>query len=564
MENESDADISISSWKTEDMNSDVDEFKNNVNKFTLEPIEKGFCGKKFKLKLQDKCFFKKQLIDDDNSVAQQALSSAFISCFSHTPYPVGKTYDDTGQSFLVWRYDDCQKKDNDNNEYNIFFNYNYIDEDKYNDMEYLKAQFCKMDKKKQKYAIMLHIHQFFFNLYDRKLENLILTDEKLIHIDLDRCFFLFLKEGETFKFKDKFCNLYDSLSKENDTLSQWKDETIKKINNIDYNIFIKRYIRNCIVFDIPCKTALNTLKTFVTKMEKFNEENDILKKESDNQWLSSLQKACKEFYYSFLNNAVIANISSDNFDKEFEELFQQAQNGNVILENKYSKENNINTQDKESKKENSINNVNNEDINQKKEEDDLKNSQMLNESNNININEDNNFDKTSNIIDEEQRTNLIKENNNISNINNEEKSTNSLKENNNDIQKKEQEAKPEEQLSEKLVEIDANNTNNKDKNESNIKADHLQDTNNILLQKKNTQIKTSNNIYEPNLKINPEIPSKYVVEINNKNSNETKPQDKNNKGPTFENENENHSTYNNQSSKWCLCQGCNCKCWPFN
>ena len=372
MEKASDVNMSISSWKTEDMNSDVDEFKNNVNKFTLEPIEKGFCGKKFKLKLQDKCFFKKQLIDDDNSVVQQALSSAFISCFSHTPYPVGKTYDDKGQSSLVWRYDDCQKKDNDNNEYNIFFNYNYIEKD-YNDMEYLKAQFCKMDKKKQKYAIMLHIHQFFFNLYDRKLENLILTDEKLIHLDLDRCFFFFFTEGETFKFKDKFCNLYDSLSKNNKDLIEWKNETIRKINNIDYNIFIKRYIRNCIVFDIPCKIALNTLKTFVVKMKKFNDENNILHKESKNQWLSSLQKACKEFYSSFLKNAVIANISSGNFDEKFEELFQQAQNSYVILEKQQSEEKDIS-----SEQDNNINNNINE----------ISNEQDNNNTNKINNNKD--------------------------------------------------------------------------------------------------------------------------------------------------------------------------------
>ena len=57
MENESDTNISISSWKTEDMNSDADEFKNNVNQFTLEQIEEGACGEKYKLKLQDKCFF---------------------------------------------------------------------------------------------------------------------------------------------------------------------------------------------------------------------------------------------------------------------------------------------------------------------------------------------------------------------------------------------------------------------------------------------------------------------------------------------------------------------------
>ena len=516
MEKKSDVNMSISSWKTEDMNSDADEFKNNVNQFTLEEITIGACGEKYKLKLQDKCFFKKQCVDNNGYFAQQALSSAFISCFSHTPYPVGKTYNDKGRSFLVWRYDDCQKKDNDNNEYNIFFNYRYI-EDEYKNDKKLKEQFYKMDKKMQKYAIMLHIHQFFFNLYDRKLENLILTDEKLIHIDLDRCFFFFFQDGLTFKCKDKFCNLYDSLSKENDTLSQWKDETIRKINNIDYNIFIKRYIRNCIVFNIPCEIALNTLKTFVKKMQRFHEENNILKKESDNQWLLSLQKACKEFYSSFLNNAVIANISSGNFDEKFKELFQQAQNGNVILENKYNKENNINTQDKESKKENSINNVNNE-----------------------------------------------------------EKSTNSLKENNNDIQEKDQKAKPQEQLSKKLVETDANNTNNKDKNESNIKADHPQDTNNILLQNKNIQTTTSNNnIGESKFGIKPEIEITNPVgdknndykqsAINNKNSNEIKPQNNNsNKSPTFEDENENHSTNNNQGSKWSLCQGCSCNIWPFN
>ena len=180
---------------------------------------------------------------------------------------MGITYNNQRPASLVWHYDDCQKKDNDNNEYDICFNYNYI-EDEYKNDKKLKEQFYKMDKKMQKYAIMLHIHQFFFNLYDRKLENLILTDEKLIHLDLDRCFFFFFKEEEeTFKFKDKFCNLYDSLSKENDTLSQWKDETIRKINNIDYNIFIKRYIRNCIVFDIPVEIAFQKLQNFVEKNE---------------------------------------------------------------------------------------------------------------------------------------------------------------------------------------------------------------------------------------------------------------------------------------------------------
>ena len=62
MENESDADISISSWKTEDMNSDADEFKNNVNQFTLDEITTGACGEKYKLKLQDKCFLKNILL----------------------------------------------------------------------------------------------------------------------------------------------------------------------------------------------------------------------------------------------------------------------------------------------------------------------------------------------------------------------------------------------------------------------------------------------------------------------------------------------------------------------
>lgn len=148
-------------------------------------------------------FFKKHFVDDNDYFAEQALSGAFISCFSHTPYPVGKTYDNKGQSFLVWHYDDCQKKDNDNNEYNIFFNYNYI-EDEYKNDKKLKKQFYKMDRKMQKYAIMLHIHQFFFNLYDRKIENLIFTDSKLIHIDLDRCFFFSFQKVKHLNVKTNF------------------------------------------------------------------------------------------------------------------------------------------------------------------------------------------------------------------------------------------------------------------------------------------------------------------------------------------------------------------------
>ena len=373
---------SISSWKTINIENDINEFKNNVNKFTLERIEEGVCGKKYKLKLQDKCFFKKQFVDNNGYLAEQALSGAFISCFSHTPYPVGKTYDDKGQSFLVWRYDDCQKNYDEENE--IFFNYKDI-ENEYNNDKELKSKFCKMTEKMQKYAIMLNIHQFFFNLCDRKPDNLILTNNKLIHIDLDRCFFFFSTDGSTFKYKDKFCNLYESLSKENNKLIQWRNETISKIKNIDYDVFIKRYIRNCIVFNIPCKIALKTLKTFITKMKKFNVENYILNQISNNQWLSSLQKACKEFYSSFLKNNLVVDISSGNFDKKFEELFQQAQNSYVISENKYSENNNSNKQDKDRK--NNKNNSSKDNINNSREsnkentEDLLKNSQKSHNNN---------------------------------------------------------------------------------------------------------------------------------------------------------------------------------------
>ena len=130
-------------------------------------------------------FFKKHFVDDNDYFAEQALSGAFISCFSHTLYPCGITHNDKGRLFLVWRYK------NYNKENEIFFNYNYIEKEYNNDKE-LKSKFCTMTEKMQKYAIMLNIHQFFFNLYDRKIENLILTDSKLIHIDLDRCFFFFL------------------------------------------------------------------------------------------------------------------------------------------------------------------------------------------------------------------------------------------------------------------------------------------------------------------------------------------------------------------------------------
>lgn len=194
------------------------------------------------------------------------------------------------------------------------------------------------------------------------------------------------------------------MSKENDTLSQWKDETIRKINNIDYNIFIKRYIRNCIVFNIPCKIALNTLKTFVVKMKKFNDENNILHKESKNQWLSSLQKACKEFYSSFLKNNLVVDISSGNFDKKFEELFQQAQNSYVISENKYSENNNSNKQDKDrknNKNNSSKDNINNSRESNKENTEDLLNNSQKSHTNNQNMQ---NIQYQSNQIDDNKGT----------------------------------------------------------------------------------------------------------------------------------------------------------------
>lgn len=47
--------------------------------------------------------------------------------------------------------------------------------------------------------------------------------------------------------------------------------------------------------------------------------------------------------------------------------------------------------------------------------------------------------------------------------------------------------------------------------------------------------------------------------INDKNNKKKKT----NNVPILEDENENKPIENNQSSKWSLCKGCNCKCWPF-
>ena len=58
-------------------------------------------------------------------------------------------------------------------------------------------------------------------------------------------------------------------------------------------------------------------------MQDFNDNNNILNKNSNNKWLLSLQKACKNFYESFLNNELIKSISSNEFDKQFFEQWSR-------------------------------------------------------------------------------------------------------------------------------------------------------------------------------------------------------------------------------------------------
>ena len=365
---------SIDSWVEEydNKNNDITELNKSMQK---EQIDKGVVGgKKYILydNNNNKKFFAKQL-SSDNSRTQHLLeiasSSAFISCFSHMPYPIGiKNID--GKDFIVLRF---EKKTADIDEeteeplkpfINSFCTVHHRDLI-INTLDH-KEDWQSLSAKHKKYIIQLCVHQFFFSFFDRKYDNIIITDNGLHHIDTDLSgigdWFMFASNGhqERYNKVKSFITFLHNISPNDMSLTNLFQTEINKIKKINYEKFVNRYIKSCIVLGIDKKEAYTYIKeSIVKKMLDFFEETltnyyNKDKDMQDNKYFKVLKQGFEETKNIIENNDILKKImSNDEGEKWFTNKFQQKEkelkNQNTTEENKdenrkiTSNQDNINT-----------------------------------------------------------------------------------------------------------------------------------------------------------------------------------------------------------------------------
>ena len=272
---------SVDSWDgDEDINKIID-----LTNTTSEALSVGgLRGEKYKLTTtrDDKQWFAKECIDGKQPL-EIACCSAMLSCFSHTPYPVG-VRKINNKDFIVFRYD---KNDNLKEEEiknikpfidtfcTVAQNQNGYCFPLIDNIKKYGQQFKSLSDNHKRNIIQLCTQIIFFNLYDRKYDNIFFHNSSIVHMDVDfknkfmfannfgnqirpiMYFLAFLKEAIN---DDKMMEKY----------LEYFQLTINKIKDIDYKTFLKRYIRNCIVLGYDEEKAYSYLNnTFLKNMRTF-------------------------------------------------------------------------------------------------------------------------------------------------------------------------------------------------------------------------------------------------------------------------------------------------------
>lgn len=240
--------------------------------------------------------------------ADDALNSAFIACFAKTMQPItidtyeykGKKdeYEGDEDEYVIWEYVSANKNGfnkfySTKNNVHAFINSIYgmfarKDDSKDDDSIYskLKSSYEKNIKKEEeeKAVINFFVQSLFFNMFDRlKDGNVVVCDNfEIAHIDT-QCHedaegndgFLFsLKPKEEIEKKSKIvcCRfLSDNIKNNKENLVE---KALEKCSNIDYDVFLSRYIRNCIFLNVKQKDALENLCVFLKRQELYFKNNN--------------------------------------------------------------------------------------------------------------------------------------------------------------------------------------------------------------------------------------------------------------------------------------------------
>ena len=265
-------------------------------------------------------------IDAADNLLETALSSAFISCFSHTPYPVGiKTI--KGQKNIVFRYNKntLQTTQAEDDWLNLFIFVTEAQEIKKAFVQ-LNIQYNKLSIAVKKIIIQLFIHVFFFGLDDRKRDNLILSINGMHHVDVDRFGQFMFQNNEKQKIAyEKIKTMLPLLKGDENTITTITtifNNTINKILQIDYKKFVDRFIRNSIVLGIKQQDAFQYLQNFVNKMNNFNTtvlgfiNNDKNMEIAKNKYWQLLEEGFKKHTQNVEENKFLQAFSNMNNNEE--------------------------------------------------------------------------------------------------------------------------------------------------------------------------------------------------------------------------------------------------------
>ena len=327
--------FSKSSWDgDENINKIIDvnklEIATNVSEIEPKKMQRGAFGEKFILKDNTgNLFFAKEIHEVFkqcyNVPAYISLFSAFLSCFSHTPYPIGIKIINS-KEYIIFRYDVAEKESSDNLQTNI----NNLKEHKPLDCNKLSTLTPSESENFNK----LFIHVFFFNLQDRKFENLIFSKNGMHHIDLDFRNFMFDK---VLKYQvDYLLQCGKKLAENCSDCAKYQEKAIRKIERIDYGKFIDRFIRNCIALNVQPKDAFDCLKKNLEQMQtsiknklELLSQQDIIERYQDNNWFKTLKQGLEKTEQVINSNKILKKImsndkmSNDEAEKWFTNKFQQ-------------------------------------------------------------------------------------------------------------------------------------------------------------------------------------------------------------------------------------------------
>lgn len=325
---------SVDSW---DGDEDINKIIDLQNTQDIQLDVGGQHGDKYKLTSGNRTYFAKEYKASEQ-LLETASCSAMLSCFSHTPYPVG-IKKINNKNFIVFRYDQEDDTKQETNQQihqylesinsKLFLEWN----DRNSYIKNFALQFNDLPVYGKNYFIQLITQLCFFGLKDRHSNNILFEKNGMHHIDIDYDNKFMFDANSVNDLKALYGYYIQILADVNNNniinqCHQYLTNTINKILNIDYGKFTDRFIRNCIVLGVKEEDAYNHYNTFINNMRTYVSNtitciNETIKKHHNDRnqnwhtFFNSLLQGLKQMNNNILHNDNTITISRKDFENQF-------------------------------------------------------------------------------------------------------------------------------------------------------------------------------------------------------------------------------------------------------